>query len=434
MTGEESRKARLKALLAEAHALLKLQFGFRLWDGSFVPANWPQAGLAVAIADEGAVAGLLRAPKLTSLANLWAAKRLDIVNGTIFDLVDKRPSGRTKTWLRALGRARIVRTLAPFLFVSRGGPWPLEAIGKDRESRGGEGENKANIAHHYDVSNAFYALFLDSQMVYTCGYFHDWSDDLDTAQANKLDMICRKLRLKPGDAMLDIGSGWGALAFHAARHYGARVLGVTLSERQIAFAQAKADRLGLADRVTFALRDYALLEGAERFDAVSSIGMFEAIGVSNFPTYYRTVHRLLKPGGLYLHHAITRPGKSQAARGGKKRADFALLTRYIFPGGELDHLGRTISHLELHGFEVHDVEGWREHYRRTCRFWHDRLLARYADACAEVGEVKTRVWLAYLAACSITFQRNNCGVYQTLASKRVKGAAGLPPTRADLYR
>ena len=434
MTGPDARLARLKALLAEAHALLTLQFGFRLWDGTRVPENWPHDALALAIADEGAVAGLLRAPKLTSLANLWAAKRIDIVNGTIFDLVEKRPAGRTKTWLRALGRARILRALAPFLFVSRGGPWPLEAIGKDRESRGGEGENKANVAHHYDVSNAFYALFLDAQMVYTCGYFHDWGDSLDQAQANKLDMICRKLRLKPGDAMLDIGSGWGSLACHAAEHYGARVLGVTLSEEQVALARDKAARRGLSDKVTFELVDYARLEGRDRFDKVSSIGMFEHVGVANFTTYYAAVHRLLKPGGLYLHHAITRPGKSQAARGGKKRADFALLTRYIFPGGELDHLGRTIGNLELHGFEVHDVEGWREHYQRTCRFWHDRLAARHSEACAEVGEVKTRVWLAYLAACSITFQRNNCGVYQTLVSKRVKGAVGLPPTRADLYR
>ena len=433
MASDQARKARLKDLLAEAHALLGLQFGFRLWDGSFVPANWRPDALAIAIADEGVVAGLLRAPRLTTLANLWAAKRIDILNGDLFDLVDKRPSGRTKSWLGALGRGRILRALAPFLFVSRGGPWPLEAIAPDRESRGGEAENKANIAHHYDVSNAFYALFLDAQMVYTCAYFHDWSDSLDNAQANKLDMICRKLRLKPGDTMLDIGSGWGSLAFHAAERYGVTVLGVTLSERQIGFATAKAAQLGLADRVTFELRDYALLEGAARFDKISSIGMFEAIGVANFPTYFRTIHRLLKPGGLYLHHAITRPGKSHAARGGKKRADFALLTRYIFPGGELDHLGRTIANLELHGFEIHDVEGWREHYQRTCRLWHDRLAARYDAACADVGEVKTRVWLAYLAACSITFQRNNCGVYQTLVSKRAKGASGLPPTRADLY-
>jgi cyclopropane-fatty-acyl-phospholipid synthase len=186
--------------------------------------------------------------------------------------------------------------------------------------------------------------------------------------------------------------------------------------------------------VTIECKDYALVEGQARFDKVAAIGMLEHVGIENFPTYFKTVDRVLKPGGLFLHHAITRPGKSRAARTGKKRADFAALTRYIFPGGELDYIGRTVTNLELHGFEIHDVEGWREHYQRTCRMWHDRLLARYDDACAEVGEVTTRIWLAYLAACSITFERNNAGLYQTLASKRVKGPTGLPPTRADLYR
>ena len=270
-------------------------------------------------------------------------------------------------------------------------------------------------------------------MVYTCGYFHDWSDSLDIAQTNKLDMVCRKLRLTPGETMLDIGSGWGSLACHAARHYGADVLGVTLSERQIEFARDKATRLGLADKVTFELIDYARIEGRDRFDKISSVGMFEAIGAAHFDTYFDTVRRLLKPGGLYLHHAITRPGKGATVRQTKKRPEFAALTRYIFPGGELDYLWRTIADLEAHGFEVRDVEGWREHYQRTCRMWHDRLLARYDEACGEVGETTTRVWLAYLAACSLVFERGACGIYQTLVCKRARGASSLPPTRADLY-
>ena len=198
-------------------------------------------------------------------------------------------------------------------------------------------------------------------------------------------------------------------------------------------AQEKVRRLGLQDKVKIELLDYALVEGAERFDKIAAIGMLEHVGIANFPRYYQTVQRLLKPGGLFLHHAITRPGKSSAARTGKRRPEFDALTRYIFPGGELDYIGRTVTNLELHGFEIHDVEGWREHYQRTCRFWHDRLAANYGAACKEAGEVNTRVWLAYLAICSIVFERNNCGLYQTLASKRVKGPTGLPPTRADLY-
>jgi cyclopropane-fatty-acyl-phospholipid synthase len=434
LTGNPKRLAAMKGLLETLHGRLALEFGFRLWDGSLVPATWPADGLAIAIADEGAIAGLIRKPKVTTLANLWAAKRIDILNGTIFDLAARRPKGRTRELRKSLLSLTSLRALAPFLFASRGGPWPLEHIGARAESDGSEAQNTRNIAYHYDVSNAFYALWLDREMVYTCAYFHDWSDRLDEAQLQKLDIVCRKLRLKPGQTLLDIGSGWGSLALHAARHYGAQVLGVTLSEQQIAYARAKAERLGLGAQATFELRDYALLDGQDRFDAVTSIGMFEHVGLANFDRYYEAVRRLLKPGGLYLHHAIARPGGSHAARTGKKRPEFEALTRYIFPGGELDYIGSTITHLERHGFEARDIEALREHYQRTTRFWHDRLSARFDEASAEVGETTARVWLAYLAACSIAFERNNVGVYQTLAMKRVRGESGLPPTRADWYR
>src|SRR5271169_6064058 len=432
MNGAESRLVALKSLLAEIHRRLELAFGFRLWDGSTVPDGWPPDALALAIGDEGAVAGLLRAPNATTLANLWAAGRIDLKNGTLFDLAASRPKGRTRELRKTFASFKALRALAPFLFVPRGAPWPLEHIGRDRQSDGSQAENKRNIAYHYDVSNAFYLLWLDRDMVYTCAYFHDWSDDIDKAQRQKLDMICRKLRLRPGETMLDIGSGWGSLACHAAEHYGASVIGVTLSERQIAFAREKVERRGLSDKVTFELRDYALMEGEARFDKITSVGMFEAIGISHFETYFRTVQRLLKPGGLYLHHAITRPGGSHAARTGKKRPEFQAFTRYIFPGGELDYLGRTITNLELNGFEIRDVECWREHYRLTTRLWHDRLKARFDEAVATVGAATARVYLAYLAACSIAFERNNAGVYQTLAMKRVRGESGLPPTRAGL--
>jgi len=434
MGAAERRLQNFRALISKAHQDLGLDFGLRLWDGSFVPAPWSPSALSVAIADEGAIAGFLRAPNAVTLANLWAAKRIDILNGTIFDLVARRPKIPTRQLRRSLDKSLAIKTAVSFLFVSRGGPWPLETVGKDRESDGSAEANKKNIAHHYDVSNAFYEMWLDKEMVYTCSYFHDWSDDLDKTQIQKLDMVCRKLRLKPGEMMLDMGCGWGALSCYAAQNYGVKAYGVTLAEQQVAYANEKIKRLGLSDRVTIECKDYALVEGRARFDKVAAIGMLEHVGIENFPTYFKTVDRVLKPGGLFLHHAITRPGKSRAARTGKKRADFAALTRYIFPGGELDYIGRTVTNLELHGFEIHDVEGWREHYQRTCRMWHDRLLARYDDACAEVGEVTTRIWLAYLAACSITFERNNAGLYQTLASKRVKGPTGLPPTRADLYR
>jgi len=434
MDKAEKRLKRLTALLADLHRRLGLEFGFRLWDGARVPADWSADGLTIAIADEGAVAGLVRAPGLPTLVNLWAAKRIDIVNGDLFDLAAKRPKTRSRALRRALTTPAAFRAALAFLFVPRGGPWPLEGVAQDRESDGSEAENRRNVAHHYDVSNAFYRLWLDAEMAYSCAYFHHWSDSLDQAQVNKLDMICRKLRLKAGETLLDIGCGWGALAFHAARHYGVEVVGVTLAQEQLALARERASALGLADRVRFELADYARLEGSERFDKISSIGMFEHVGAANFDAYFSAVRRLLKPGGLYLHHAITRPGKGVAANPGRKRPEFAALTRYIFPGGELDFLGRTIADLEAHGFEIRDVEGWREHYQRTCRLWHDRLRARYDEACREVGEATTRVWIAYLAGCSLAFERNACGVYQTLVCKRARGASVLPPTRADLYR
>jgi cyclopropane-fatty-acyl-phospholipid synthase len=268
-------------------------------------------------------------------------------------------------------------------------------------------------------------------MVYTCGYCTKWDNGIDQLQRDKLDMICRKLRLKPGDRMLDIGFGWGSLALHAAANYGVHVTGVTLSQRQLEYAQAKARQLALEDSVTFLLTDYADVTG--QFDKISSIGMHEAIGIDNYPTYYDTVARVLKPDGIYLHQAITRPAKKDAKTFRRKNKEFALLTKYIFPGGELDHIGNTITMLEQHGFEVHDVENWREHYQRTCRLWHDRLLANYNAAVAEVGEVKTRLWLVYLGGCSIAFERNTVRLYQTVATKVRRGAAGLPPTRADLY-
>jgi cyclopropane-fatty-acyl-phospholipid synthase len=269
-------------------------------------------------------------------------------------------------------------------------------------------------------------------MVYSCGYCVDWTDDIDRMQQNKLEMICRKLRLAPGDRLLDIGCGWGALCCHAAQHHGVTAYGVTLSEQQAAYAQAKAERLGLGDRVTIALKDYTTVEGT--FDKVASIGMYEHVGLNNAAGYFAAVRHLLAPDGLYLHHAITRPAKRDERSFRRRRPEAAWIAQYIFPGSELDHIGRTIVTLERSGFEVHDVEDWREHYARTCRLWHDRLCAACGAAIAEVGEVKTRMWIAYLAGCSIAFERNGLAVYQTLVSGRRRGASGLPPTRADLYR
>jgi cyclopropane-fatty-acyl-phospholipid synthase len=434
MTAAARRLQSLTSLLAHLRERLGVDIGFVLWDGTTVPADLAPNAIALAIADEGAVAALIRRPKLDTLFNLLVSARIELRNGTLFDLMALRPRVRSKDFRKALDKTLALSTAARFLFVPRGGPWPLEEVHGDKAGRdGSETTNKENIQYHYDLSNAFYALFLDPEMVYSCAHFTEPHDDIARAQHDKLDMICRKLRLKPDETFLDIGCGWGALVTHAARNYGVRAHGVTLSKDQHAYATEKIARFGLQDRVTIELKDYSRLEGA--FDKIASVGMFEHVGRMNYDRYFTTMNRLLKPDGLYLHHAITRPAKGTDREFFRKHsAEAQAIGRYIFPGGELDHIGMSAANLERHGFEVHDIEAWREHYARTTRLWHDRLLANREAAEREVGAVKTRMWLIYLAGVSIGFDRGRIGIFQTLASKRRRGASGVPLSRADLYR
>jgi len=427
------RLATFRRLLAHVHALVSPHFGFVLWDGSTVPDDLPPGALAIAFADEGVVAALLRRPTADTFLNLWVTSRIDIRNGMIFDFLAHRPKLRSREIRKRLDKSLALATASKFLFVPRGGPWPLEAVrDHDAPSDGSERVNKENVHYHYDLSNGFYALFLDPEMVYSCAYFRDWNNDLATAQHDKLEMICRKLRLKPGDRLLDIGCGWGALVCHAAQHFGVHAVGVTLSEEQFAYAQRKVSQLGLQGNAKIELRDYSFMEGD--FDKIASVGMFEHVGVKNHPAYFETIHRLLKPGGYYLHHSIALRSTAYERVRRKRSQTNNAVARYIFPGGELDHVGMSVANLERYGFEVHDVEAWREHYARTTRHWHDRLVANRAAAEAEVGAVKTRLWIAYLAGVSMGFTQNSVGIFQTLASRRARGPSGLPPSREDLYR
>jgi cyclopropane-fatty-acyl-phospholipid synthase len=305
-----------------------------------------------------------------------------------------------------------------------------EITGKNRKLA----DNKAYIQFHYDLSNAFYELFLDPEMVYSCAYYTDWDNGVEQAQRDKLEMICRKLRLKPGDTMLDIGCGWGGLVCHAAKNYGVKAHGITLSEEQLAFAREKVKRLGLDDLVTLELKDYMLAEG--KYDKIASIGMYEHIGLKNIPAYMAKVRSLLNDNGVFLNHAISR--RAHKPRGTllpqRMRPEKKAIAKYIFPGGELDDIGHSVSAMEIAGFEVHDVEGWREHYARTCKLWCERLTANKEQAIALVGEEKYRIWVAYLAGVSLAFSRGTLRLFQTVATKSAKGKSPLPPTRADLYR
>ena len=433
MTSDNKRTLAVKDLLNRAVKALDLQFGFRLWDGTEIAPARGASPLRVSIADVGVLASLLRSPSLDTFIRLHVDGRIDWVHGTIFDLAALRPAGKVGKALGAIGVWPLLK--AAFQLITAPGSSGFErGRGDDKALRSGDAAtNKKNIAHHYDVSNAFYKLFLDKEMVYTCAYYApDFHDDIDKAQFDKLDMICRKLRLKPGARHLDIGCGWGALICHAAEHYGVEAVGVTLSVEQAALARETIAARGLADRVSVQVIDYNDLE-AQSFDTISSIGMFEAVGIDNHETYFKAVHRLLRPGGLYLHHAISRPARGTDSQFRKMRAEYRALVRYIFPGGELDHLGMSIANMERARFEVHDVEGWRMHYCRTTRLWHDRLLARRAEAEAEVGAEMTRMWLFYLGGCSLAFERGAVSIFQTVASRKNKGALPVPATRADLY-
>jgi cyclopropane-fatty-acyl-phospholipid synthase len=430
---EQKQLAAARRLIEEGAGALDLDASVRLWDGSLIPlGRQVKSPLTLTIAGPGVVASLLRRPTLDRLIRLYAKGRIGLAGGTLIDLGLQLQQTSTRKRLKHLGPLRIARLLLPFLFV------PADRPGRSRDYSGDQtgrsrarAENRDFVQFHYDVSNEFYRLFLDPQMQYSCAYFRGWSGGLDRAQADKLEMICRKLRLKPGERLLDIGCGWGGLICYAAQNYGVRAHGVTMSEEQLTFAREKIERLGLRDTVTVELKDYTELEG--EYDKIASIGMYEHIGLANIPTYLATVRRLLADDGLFLNHAISRRAKRRQRRLGSRPEQRAII-RYIFPGGELDDIGHTVQEMDVHGFEVQDVENWRTHYALTTRAWCERLAAKREQAEAMVGPEIVRLWLAYLAGVSLAFTRGTLRIYQTLVSKQAKGPSVLPPTRADLYR
>ncbi len=268
---------------------------------------------------------------------------------------------------------------------------------------------KESIAHHYDVGNDFYRLWLDREMVYSCAYFSGVDQTLDDAQKDKLDYICRKLRLTPGQTLLDIGCGWGALICWAARQYGVKAHGVTLSGQQVAYARERIRKAGLEDQVTVELRDYRNLPVDARYDRVVSVGMFEHIGVANFPLYFSTIKRVLAPGGLFLNHGITND------TGWQDTPITRFINSYVFPDGELARISDVTDAMEKAGFEIVDVEGLRRHYAMTLRCWVKALEINKAQATDFVGEATYRVWRLYMAGSAYYFDEGSINVFQVLA-------------------
>ena len=283
------------------------------------------------------------------------------------------------------------------------------------------------IEHHYDLSNDFYALFLDPLMVYTCAYYRTPGTSLAQAQQAKLDLVCRKLRLQPGERYLDIGCGWGSLAIHAAKHYGVEALGVTLSREQVAYAQDWIAREGLGGVCRVEHRDYRDLATEEPYDKISAIGIIEHVGIANYRAYFDEVYHLLRPGGLFLNHGITR------SHYWEKTPQWDFLVEHVFPNGELDTVSHISSVMEEARFEIADVECLREHYARTCRDWADRLRANAERAIELVGKRKYRTWLLYLHSSAVGFEQASIGLHQILGLRRDPGVRGVPTTREEIY-
>jgi cyclopropane-fatty-acyl-phospholipid synthase len=412
----------LQLLLQDYHPR---DFTICFWDGSQWPAETNSPRFKLIIKHPNALRSMLRNTTTDlSLSEAYIRDYLDVEG----DFEAAMPVG-----YHLLGRhwpASTVLRLGWHLFrlpaagrYLRNGRQParlhgdLHSIERDRQA----------VTYHYNVSNKFYALWLDQQMVYSCAYFESADEDLDTAQERKLDYICRKLRLRPGERLLDIGCGWGGLVIHAAQRYGVDALGITLSRNQADLANERIARTGVHNRCRVEVRDYRDLNDTGGFDKLVSVGMFEHVGESRLPLYFRDAWRLLRPGGVFLNHGIARRASDPQPTGP------TFISRYVFPDGELVPISATLRYAEEAGFEVRDVESLREHYALTLRHWARGLELNRDQALQVVGELTYRVWRLFLHGSAYGFALGPLNIYQALLLKPNEGHSGLPLTRGDWY-
>ncbi|NYI04292.1 class I SAM-dependent methyltransferase [Allostreptomyces psammosilenae] len=426
----------------------------RAWDGSEAGPDGPPT---LVVRDRRALHRLLWKPGELGLARAWVAGEID-VEGDLYEALDRLgtlvraggdgdgpapPAGRVPATLRDPRIRQLAREALALAGPALPPAPPREEAGRRRGARHSPRRDRAAISHHYDVGNDFYALVLGPSMVYSCAY---WAGPdgagpsgggaaaadgtvrgttLEDAQRAKLDLICRKLALRPGARLLDVGCGWGAMVAHAAEHYGVRAVGVTLSAEQAAFARERIAAAGLGDRVEIRVRDYREVTDGP-YDAISSIGMAEHVGAARYREYAAALYGLLRPGGRLLNHQIARRPWAEEAR---YRVD-RFIDRYVFPDGELAPLGSTVALLEEAGFEVRDVQALREHYALTLRAWVANLEANWAAAVRLTSPGRARVWRLYMAASALAFERNRLGVNQVLAVRATaEGVSGMPLVR-----
>jgi cyclopropane-fatty-acyl-phospholipid synthase len=426
--GIESARHILRLLFQDFEGGMRI----RLWDGSEMRIGGGNPKFALAFHSPSAFseAALSRDP--VRLAELYLQGEMDI-EGDLYSAIQIR---HHLTALKLSIPEKIV-IAAKALLIRPEHAAPATETAPRWGKRSGHGAwlpfsrefNRHAVSFHYDVSDDFYRLWLDDNMVYSCAYFEERGQSLEQAQRNKLDLICRKLRLAPGETLLDIGCGWGALLCWAAEKYGVKAHGITLSHNQHAHVQELIGSRVLDGQVTVELLDYRDLQGEAKYDKLVSVGMFEHVGLKNLPAYFAAVNRLLKPGGLFLNHGIT-----SEEGGWEKGTSTEFINRYVFPDGQLETVSTVQKIMEDSGFEIHDVEGLRQHYALTLREWVRRLEARHEEALNHVTEAVYRIWRLYMAASALQFEEGVTGIYQILASRRAPYVSPVPLTRRDLYR
>ncbi|MEW2247157.1 class I SAM-dependent methyltransferase [Streptomyces sp. NPDC058733] len=399
----------------------------RAWDGS---QAGPPGAPALVVRNRRALRRLLFKPGELGLARAWVAGDLDI-EGDLYTALDLLAGliwerGEDARTLGQALRDPAVRSAVRGLVKLAGPPLPpappAEEVRRHRGHLHTRRTDKKAISHHYDVGNDFYELVLGPSMVYSCAYWPEPGATLETAQRDKLELVCRKLDLKPGQRLLDVGCGWGSMALHAAREHGVSVVGITLSQEQAAYARKRAADEGLTDRIEIRVQDYRDVRDGP-FDAISSIGMAEHVGADRYLEYAQDLYALLSPGGRLLNHQIARRPQSDESA---YDVD-AFIDAYVFPDGELQPVGTTVTLLERAGFEVRDVEAIREHYALTLRRWVANLEAGWDRAIALTSPGRARVWRLYMAASALSFERNRIGVNQVLAVKTPDpGTSGMP--------
>ncbi|MEW2494032.1 cyclopropane-fatty-acyl-phospholipid synthase family protein [Streptomyces nodosus] len=417
---------RLKSLVEQ---LLGAPFPLRVraWDGS--EAGPPDAPVLV-VRNRRALRRLLWKPGELGLVRGWVAGDLAVEGdlytalGRLAGLLWERDDD-ARTLAQALRDPRVraaVRGLAAMAGPFPPPPPPREEVRRARGHLHTRRSDRRAISHHYDVGNDFYELVLGPSMVYSCAYWAAPDGTLEDAQRDKLELVCRKLDLRPGLRLLDVGCGWGSMAVHAAREHGVSVVGVTLSQEQAVYARKRVADEGLTDRVEIRVQDYRDVADGP-YDAISSIGMAEHVGAERYLEYARDLHALLKPGGRLLNHQIAR----RPQRDESSYSVDPFIDAYVFPDGELAPIGTTVTQLERAGFEVRDVESLREHYALTLRRWVANLEAHREQAERLAGPGRARVWRLYMAASALSFERNRIGVNQVLAVRTPEpGASGVP--------